>query len=99
MSVTFYVFQSHSPGRSARDSRAFQFGQKKVSISIRFDSRYRIDFLDSIRFGNLINLPLVHRYSNSRPKLKVIFYSMHCVTAVVDVLHSIVFNLLDYGVF
>ena len=25
------------------DSRGFQFGQKKVSI--RFDSRYRIDFL------------------------------------------------------
>ena len=39
-------------------SRAFQFGQKKF----RFDS---------IRFGNLINLPLVHWYSNS--KLGVIF--------------------------
>jgi len=29
-------------------------------VSIRFDSRYRIDFFDSIQFGNLINLPLVH---------------------------------------
>ena len=29
-------------------------------VSIRFDFRYRIDFFDSIRFGNLINLPLVH---------------------------------------
>ena len=37
-------------------SRAFQFGQKSF---------------DSIRFGNLINLPLVHWYSNS--KLGVIF--------------------------
>jgi len=37
-------------------SRAFQQGQKKF----RFDSRYRIHFFDSIRFGNLINLPLVH---------------------------------------
>ena len=47
--------------------RAFQFGQKKI----RFDSRYRIDFFDSIRFGNMINLPLVHWYSDS--KLGVIF--------------------------
>ena len=31
-------------------------GQKSYD-SIRFDSRYRIDFF---RFGNLINLPLVH---------------------------------------
>jgi len=46
---------------------------KKSFDSIRFDSRYRIDFFDSIRFGNLINLPLVglHWYSNS--KLGVIF--------------------------
>ena len=40
-------------------TRAFQFGQKSFH-SIRFDSRYRIDFFDSIRFGNLIHLPLVH---------------------------------------
>ena len=33
---------------------------KKSFNSIRFDFRYRIDFFDSIRFGNLINLPLVH---------------------------------------
>ena len=33
---------------------------KKSFDSIRFDSRYRIDFFDSIRFGNLINLLLVH---------------------------------------
>ena len=39
--------------------RAFQFGQKSFD-SIRFNSRYRIDFFDSILFGNLINLPLVH---------------------------------------
>jgi len=32
---------------------------KKSFDSIRFDSRYGIDFFDSIRFGNLINLPLV----------------------------------------
>jgi len=51
-------------------TRAFQFVQKSFD-SIRFDSRYRIDFFDSIQFGNLINLPLVHWYSNS--KLKVIF--------------------------
>ena len=51
-------------------TRAFQFGRKSFD-SIRFDSRYRIDFFDSIRFGNLINLPLVHWYSNS--KLLVIF--------------------------
>jgi len=37
--------------------RAFQFWKK---VSIRFDSRYRIDLFDSIRLGNLINLPLVH---------------------------------------
>ena len=43
---------------AAAAARAFQFGQKKF----RFDS---------IRFGNLINLPLVHWYSNS--KLGVIF--------------------------
>ena len=36
--------------------RAFQFGQKSID-SIRFDYRYRIDFFDSIRFGDLINLP------------------------------------------
>jgi len=33
--------------------------------SIRFDFRYRVDFFDSIRFANLINLPLLHWYSNS----------------------------------
>jgi len=46
---------------------------KKSFESILFDSRYRIDCFDSIRFGNLINLPLVglHWYSNS--KLGVIF--------------------------
>ena len=51
-----FRFQSSMP------SRAFQFGQK---VSILFDSRYRIDFFDSIRFANLINLPLLHWYSNS----------------------------------
>jgi len=39
-------------------TRAFQFGQKKF----RFDSILATEsiFFDSIRFGNLINLPLVH---------------------------------------
>ena len=41
---------------SASCTRAFRFGQKKF----RFDSRYRIDFFDSIRFANLINLPLLN---------------------------------------
>jgi len=45
-------------------SRAIQFGQKSFD-SIRFDSHYRIDFFDSIRFANLINLPVVYWYSNS----------------------------------
>jgi len=44
---------------------------RRKKVLIRFDSRYRIDFFDSIRFGSLINLPLVHWYSNS--KLVVIF--------------------------
>jgi len=44
-------------------------GEKKVSI--RFDSILATESIFSIRFGNLINLPLVHRYSNS--KLGVIF--------------------------
>ena len=74
----------------------FNSGKKKLSI--RFDFRYRIDFF-SIRFGNLINLMLVHRYSNSKLGVPDIFYSMHCVTAFVDVLHSIAFNCLNYGVF
>jgi len=38
-------------------SRAFQLGQKSFD-SIRFSLPNR--FLDSIQFGNLINLPLVH---------------------------------------
>jgi len=48
---------------------AFQFGEKKF----RFDSILATEsiFFDSIRFGSLINLPLVHWYSNS--KLGVIF--------------------------
>ena len=52
------------------NSRAFQFGQKRFD-SIRSDFHYRIDFFDSIGFGNLINLPLVHWYLSS--KLGVIF--------------------------
>jgi len=36
--------------------RAFQFGQKKF----RFDSILAAESIFSIRFGNLINLPLVH---------------------------------------
>ena len=37
-------------------------------VSIRFDSILATEsiFFDSIRFGNLINLPLVHLYSNSK---------------------------------
>jgi len=37
--------------------RAFQFGQKKF----RFDSIQATESIFSIRFGNLINLPLVHK--------------------------------------
>ena len=33
------------------------YSGKKSFDSIRFDSRHRIEFFDSIRFGNLINLP------------------------------------------
>jgi len=55
------------------------------STRVRYAKRCQVEHsnsgkksFDSIRFGNLINLPLVHWYSNS--KLGVIFYSMHCVT-------------------
>ena len=51
----------------ATQGRAFQFGQKKF----RIDSILATESIFSIRFGNLINLPLVHWYSNS--KLGVIF--------------------------
>jgi len=44
---------------------------RRKKVSTRFDSRYRIDFFNSIRCGGLINLPLVHWYSSS--KLGVIF--------------------------
>jgi len=37
---------------------------KKSFDSIRFDCRYRIDFFDLIRFGNLINFPLVGPYTD-----------------------------------
>jgi len=57
-----HKFTSESTSRSVHSfqhsSKAFQFGQKSFD-SIRFDSRYRIDFF-SIRFANLITLPLVH---------------------------------------
>jgi len=47
--------------RLARDrqqwSRAFQFGPKKIL----FDSIHATESIFSIRFGNLINLPLVHK--------------------------------------
>jgi len=65
--IMWYKF---SPTSHLLYGRAFQFGQKSFH-SILFDSCYRIDFFDSNRFGNLINLPLVHWYSNS--KLGVIF--------------------------
>ena len=39
-------------------SKAFQFGQKKFWI--RFNSIFAAESIFSIRFGNLINLPLVH---------------------------------------
>ena len=50
-----------SAGRSeacgvALSSRAFQFGQKKF----RFDSILVTESIFSIRFANLINLPLLH---------------------------------------
>ena len=72
LSTSFFSELSPRDNSSVLRGREFQFGQKKFRFdSIRFDSRYRIDFFDSIRFGNLINLPLVHWYSNS--KLGVIF--------------------------
>ena len=43
-------------------TRAFQFGQKKFW----FDSILATESIFLIRFGNLINLPLVHWYSNSK---------------------------------
>jgi len=46
-------------------TRAFQFGQKS------FDSILATELIFFIRFGNLINLQLVHWYSND--KLGVIF--------------------------
>jgi len=47
-----------------RPTRAFQFGQKKFRFdSIPFSLPNRFF---SIRFDNLINLPLVHWYSNSK---------------------------------
>jgi len=46
---------------TALPARAFQFGQKSFD-SIRFSLTNRFF---SIRFGNLINLPLVHLYSKS----------------------------------
>ena len=45
-------------------ARAIQFGKKSFD-SIRFDSRTESIFFDSIRFANLINLPLLHWYSNN----------------------------------
>ena len=46
--------------RSSVQPRAIQFEQKKFRFnSIRFSLPNRF-FFDSIRFGNLINLPLVH---------------------------------------
>ena len=48
-----------------RDEQAGEHSNSGEKVSIRFDSRYRIDFFHSIRIGNLINLPIVHWYSNS----------------------------------
>jgi len=62
-----------SSGDTFAHRQSIEHSNSGKKDSIRFDSRYRIDFFDSIRFGNLINLPLVHWYSNSRPKLGVIF--------------------------
>jgi len=67
---------------------------KKSFDSIRFSLPNRF-FFDSIRFGNLINLPLVHWYSNS--KLGVIF--IVCIAFFVDVLHSIAFDWVHCCVF
>ena len=61
-----------------------------------FDSILATESIFSIRFGNLINLPLVHYIQIVSYEY---FYSMHCVTAFVDVLRSIAFNCVDYGVF
>ena len=60
-------------------NRALQFGQKKVSIL--FDSILATESIFfSIRYSNLINLPLVHWYSNS--KLEVILTARCYASAV-----------------
>jgi len=61
--VCTFIFTSENPVQDRSTmlhDRAFQFGPKYFDL-VRFDSRYRIDFFDSIQFGNLINLPLVHK--------------------------------------
>ena len=63
LSATFFV--------SVGGTAGYSIPIRRKKVSIRFDSRYRIDFFNSIRCGGLINLPLVHWYSNS--KLGVIF--------------------------
>ena len=55
MAVCLCVYLHHKV-IAEMNSRAFQFGQKKF----RFDSILAIDSIFSIRFSNLINLPLVH---------------------------------------
>ena len=59
--------------------RAFQFGQKKF----RFDSILATESIFSIRFGNMINLPLVHWYSDS--KLEVIFIVLCSVRPILRI--------------
>jgi len=73
-------------------ARALQFGRKKSFDSIRFDSRYRIDFL--IWFNSAI-WEICRLYTDARST----FYCMHCVTVFVAVLHSIAFSWVHCGVF
>jgi len=53
----YFPFPGHNDVQTLSVVEHSNSGKK---VLIRFDSRCRIDFFDSIRFGNLINLPLVH---------------------------------------
>jgi len=61
--------------------RRIEHSNSGKKVSMRFYSILATESIFSIRFGNLINLPLVHLYSNS--KLGVIFIvciALHWVT-------------------
>ena len=67
---------------------AFQFGQKKF----RFDSILATESIFSIRFGNLINLPLVHWYSNSK-----LFQRRFPISTKIRLMKALVWPVATYG--